>query len=386
MATFDGWEEQLFGSYPRLGESCLAHSRTKGSKNGVRRYQTASGEWTPLGLQRRKEREGWGDGRRAARKAERAAAKNAKRKAYEERKAQAQESKRKNNLKTMTDEELKAKIARLKMEQEYKSLKKSPVLEAGKRAFEAYMNLKTKAEERRNAEEERHLTREKLKLERERVKADLEKAKENTKRAQADAEKAGYDAERMKEDVKGGLRIQRETELKRAKIDWKNTTLHGGITRRINALLTAGVSEKMKAKRVAEGQIEANRILSEGKWKQKHVDEDRKRSDDQKAQAERKKVARDYEKRQTQLRQERVKTQEDYAARIKKMQAESEASRKRMEALEKQRRDRQLAEQKRRQEEEERRRKKNEKKLQREFNKEIRDYDNTFHKVLGWKK
>lgn len=285
MATFDGWEEQLFGGYPRLGESCLAHSRTKGSKNGVRRYQTASGEWTPLGLQRRKEREGWGDGRRAARaakKAERATAKNAKRKAYEERKAQARESKRKNNLKTMTDEELKARIARLKMEQEYKSLNKSPVIEAGKKALEAYLNLKTKAEERRNAEEERHLTREKLKLERERVKADLEKAKESTKRAQADAEKAGYDAKKMEEDVKGGLRIERETALKRAKIDWKNTTLHGGIIRRINTLLTAGVSEKTKAKRVAEGQIEANRILSEGKWNQEQEEERRRKKNEKK--------------------------------------------------------------------------------------------------------
>ena len=48
MATtrFDDWE----GEY-------LAHFRTKGSKNGVRRYQQEDGTWTPLGLRERKARE-----------------------------------------------------------------------------------------------------------------------------------------------------------------------------------------------------------------------------------------------------------------------------------------------------------------------------------------
>lgn len=41
----------------------LEHSRTKGSKNGIRRYQNADGTWTPLGLARRREREGFGDGK-----------------------------------------------------------------------------------------------------------------------------------------------------------------------------------------------------------------------------------------------------------------------------------------------------------------------------------
>ena len=48
---FDSWES---GEY-------LCHFRTKGSKNGVRRYQQEDGTWTPLGLERRKAREGWGD-------------------------------------------------------------------------------------------------------------------------------------------------------------------------------------------------------------------------------------------------------------------------------------------------------------------------------------
>lgn len=38
----------------------LFHHGTKGQKHGVNRYQTADGKWTPLGLKRRREREGFG--------------------------------------------------------------------------------------------------------------------------------------------------------------------------------------------------------------------------------------------------------------------------------------------------------------------------------------
>ena len=40
----------------------LYHHGTKGQKHGVRRYQTTNGTWTPLGLARRRAREGDGDG------------------------------------------------------------------------------------------------------------------------------------------------------------------------------------------------------------------------------------------------------------------------------------------------------------------------------------
>lgn len=223
MATFDGWEEQLFGGYPRLGESCLAHSRTRGSKNGVRRYQTASGEWTPLGLQRRREREGWGEGRRAARaakKAERAAARNAKRKAYEERKAQAQESKHKNNLKNMTDEELKARIARLKMEQEYKELSKSPLLKAGEAMVKTYFEAKDK----RIAREEKKAQMANNWLN---AKANLAKAK---------AQKAEARNEFISQ-ITGTSRKKAKAELKKTKNEERKNTIRGGISASIGNII-----------------------------------------------------------------------------------------------------------------------------------------------------
>lgn len=123
---FDDWE----GEY-------LAHFRTKGSKNGVRRFQTESGEWTPLGLKERREREGWGDRRASKReaKAERRSQRAARIEAY-------REEKRRNNPKNMSDEELQKKIARLKMEQEYKELAKSPVLKMGEKLVKSYFEAK----------------------------------------------------------------------------------------------------------------------------------------------------------------------------------------------------------------------------------------------------
>lgn len=141
MATiaFDGWETQFYGGYlpdGYGGQDYLMHFRTRGSKNGIRRYQNPDGTWTPLGLKERAEREGWGE-RRAARreakraaKAERRAAKAAARsenlaraKQY---KAEQAEARRKRNPKNLTDDELRKGIERLKMEQEYRELKRSP--------------------------------------------------------------------------------------------------------------------------------------------------------------------------------------------------------------------------------------------------------------------
>lgn len=261
MATFDGWEEQLFGGYPRLGESCLAHSRTKGSKNGVRRYQTASGEWTPLGLQRRKEREGWGDGRRAARaakKAERAAAKNAKRKAYEERKAQARESKRKNNLKTMTDEELKARIARLKMEQEYKEISKSPLLKAGEAMVKTYFEAKDK----KIAREEK-----KAQMENNRLNAEANLAKAKAQKAEARNE--------FISQITGTSRKKAKAELKKTKNEERKNTVRGAVSASLGNII------RKVGKRTVSGMSDTT-LASRGKAKVKTLLEKiRDKSDEQ---------------------------------------------------------------------------------------------------------
>ena len=74
----------------------LTHTGVKGMKWYQRNYQTADGKWTPLGLQRRREREGFGDGSSGIGKAirkiktDRAEARKAKLAAREEkRKAKA---------------------------------------------------------------------------------------------------------------------------------------------------------------------------------------------------------------------------------------------------------------------------------------------------------
>lgn len=74
----------------------LTHTGVKGMKWYQRNYQTADGKWTPLGLQRRREREGFGDGKdglfkvRRKTKTEKEEARKAKRAAREEkRKAKA---------------------------------------------------------------------------------------------------------------------------------------------------------------------------------------------------------------------------------------------------------------------------------------------------------
>lgn len=146
MSTFDGWETQLYGDVMALptGDE-LMHFRTKGSKNGVRRYQTESGAWTPLGLKERKAREGWGQSR-AERKAAKATKKLERREARKARVAAAKEAynarKNKRSLKGLSDEELKAKINRLKLEKEYKDLNKNPMVETGAKLVKAYFDAK----------------------------------------------------------------------------------------------------------------------------------------------------------------------------------------------------------------------------------------------------
>ena len=157
MSTFDGWETRLYGDAMALpnGDE-LMHFRTKGSKNGVRRYQTESGEWTPLGLKERKAREGWGDSKRASRAEKKAAKLSRKIEKRENRKARVAAAKQaviqkraSKNLKGVSDEELQRRINRIKKEIEYKELTRSPILKAGEKMVTSYLQGKEKKLERK---------------------------------------------------------------------------------------------------------------------------------------------------------------------------------------------------------------------------------------------
>lgn len=192
MSTFDGWETRLHGDAMALPSSELMHFRTKGSKNGVRRYQTESGEWTPLGLKERKAREGWGDSRRkrraekydrkyrsatdgkekslyvlkrnlangvvskkeykTIRKADRAYDRAERRELLKARRDAAREAYIKkravNDIKNMSDEELQRRINRVKKELEYKELTKNPILKTGEKLVSAYLEGRNKKLER----------------------------------------------------------------------------------------------------------------------------------------------------------------------------------------------------------------------------------------------
>lgn len=233
MATFDGWDAPLYGYSLPNGQDTLAHFRTRGSKNGVRRYQNPDGTWTPLGLRERKAREGWGDSDRKARRAEKKVAKVEKRQATRDarakRMADFKEKQRQNSLKGMTDEELKKHIERAKLEQEYRDLNRSPVLKAGASAVKFLLNYKAD-------KEQREIERNKQIIEKSRIDTQRIQAIEATKKAKYDAQAAGAEAEKMRMDVKGGLKIKRKADLTNAKTAKKGTTVWGAIGKAANNL------------------------------------------------------------------------------------------------------------------------------------------------------
>lgn len=146
MSTFDGWETRLYGD-AMVSPPCreLMHFRTKGSKNGVRRYQTESGEWTPLGLKERKAREGWGQSK-AERKSAKLQAKKERREVRKERRAAAKaayiQKRASKSIKNLSDDELQKRINRVKKEIEYKELTKNPLLKAGEKLVTGYFENK----------------------------------------------------------------------------------------------------------------------------------------------------------------------------------------------------------------------------------------------------
>ena len=136
MTSFDSWEDRI-----RSPESYLMHSGKKGMKHGQRRYQNEDGTWTELGLAERRKREGFGE-RRAAKKAAKAERKQARKAIRAEARAALAEKRRKRNIKNLTDEELQARINRLKMEKEYKDLNKNPAVELGMKLVKSYLDSK----------------------------------------------------------------------------------------------------------------------------------------------------------------------------------------------------------------------------------------------------
>lgn len=224
--TFDGWNTQLYAVGLSYGQDSLMHFRTKGSKNGVRRYQEADGTWTPLGLKERRAREGFGE-RRAARKearAQRRAARAAERSANIERarqykQAQA-EARRKRNPKNLTDDELKKGIERLKMEQEYRELSRSPAIKTAEGLVNSY--LKTRAA-KTSAEAERR----KILIQDKQASAQLLKAKAELQNSKNDLIK----------DLNGTNRRKASEGYLRAKTERSKQTIKGAIGSTISNLI-----------------------------------------------------------------------------------------------------------------------------------------------------
>lgn len=235
MATFDEWN---------VPQNSLMHFRTKGSKNGERRFQNRDGTWTPLGLQRRKAREGWGEEggsraeRRAQRRLERAERHQARREARAQARAAFAEKRRQNSLKGLTDAELQKKINRLKMEQEYKELSKSPLLKTGEKLVASILEYK-------GNKEQRAIEANKQKIEMERLKVERTKAIEGTKQAREESAKAKSEykkatTESAKKQAQANL-VNQQTQAKRFVADY---TIRGGIRKRLNAALSSGYAER----------------------------------------------------------------------------------------------------------------------------------------------
>lgn len=289
MSTFDGWETRLYGDAMALPSSELMHFRTKGSKNGVRRYQTESGAWTPLGLKERKAREGWGESRRErkaakkvakaerkAAKAEKKATRTAERK---QRMANFKEQRQKNDIGKLTDAELKKKLERVRMEQEYKEMTKSPLLKTGEKLFNSILDYKA-----RSTEAKANLAR--AKLDNNRVMADIIRAKEATKTAKENkvsekykAKSAKANAVKQKWDTKGGLKTERKKDLLNAKTNYRGTTIRGAIGKHFNNMAKYRQELRMnpieakkhqRAKEMAEIALEKDRQKTkQEKWKTK---------------------------------------------------------------------------------------------------------------------
>lgn len=296
--SFDAWEASI-----RPSSDSLMHFGIPGMKHGRRRYQNEDGTWTNAGLEARRKREGFGERRKAKKEARKAA------------RAERIEKRRANNVKYMSDEDLRKKIERLKLEKEYKDMKRSPLIDQGAKLVSKYLEYK-------NAQTQREIDLNKQKIEMARIKSETAKSKDRIKITSNEAKKARQEASKVKYDVKGGLKIARKKDLKQVKLDYKNSTIRGGIAKRINMMLTSGKKAEYEARRTAKAEIAVNemksnaaRNLNNRKWEQKRADDAyRKKIEEKPLKAEK--------KREEQLRKKRNKERKRYEkelSRIKNM-------------------------------------------------------------------
>lgn len=253
--SFDAWEASI-----RPSSDSLMHWGIPGMKHGRRRYQNEDGTWTRAGLEARRKREGFGE-RRKERKA-----------ARKEARAERLAKKRANNIKYMSDEELRKRIDRLKLEKEYKDMKRSPLVDQGAKLVGKYIDYK-------NAQAQREIDLNKQKIEMARIKSETAKSKDRIKITANEAKKAKSETAKTKYDVKGGLKIARKKDLKQVKLDYKNTTVRGGIAKRINMALTSGKKQQYEALRKAKAETEVNAMKSDAARNLRNRKWDQDRSD-----------------------------------------------------------------------------------------------------------
>ena len=236
--TFDSWEVTV-----RPDDDYLMHWGIPGMKHGRRRYQNEDGTWTQQGLEERRKREGFGDGKEA-RKVARAEKKIAKverrqaRKAARAEKAFARsEAKRKKSISGLTDEELEAKIKRAQMEKDYRELtkKQRPVLETGAKIVTRILDYK-------DAKEQRVIDLNRQKIEMARIKANTIQSKSQAiqsknaaisakYQAKSDkyqistekhkAQQAKQEARKTKAEVRGGMKYEKKAKYLDSKAKYK---------------------------------------------------------------------------------------------------------------------------------------------------------------------
>lgn len=274
MVGFDGWNARYYGDAMAVPGDVLAHFRTKGSKNGVRRYQLADGTWTPLGLRLRKAREGWGETRKE-RKANKAAARKEQQAARKEKRMARQESRRQrietaknklrqNSLKGLSDAEVRQKIQRAKLEQEYRELTRNPALKAGMNVVKAVLANKDKREDRKFAREQNEVEKLKAEAEKLRAKADVVRNRGDVIRSVQQTKQEKYRYKTKKKDVKGGLATERNADRLRAKKELRESSVWNKFWTRHNQKKLSDVRVREEVKKQAAsilGTVEGKRAI-----------------------------------------------------------------------------------------------------------------------------